>query len=122
MTGEIAQGILNKNLILGGLHREEAEAVAKDHDAGQRCRHQPPPIRSAYPRLEPELLRAAQHFTRSNVVTETATKLFNVSGNAVETQQHHQRREPRSCRSRSVSFHGQSTTPLHSKMRSAVSR
>ena len=74
---------------------QQETAVAQRHDCGHRYADKSLPGGQPRSRLEPKLLGAAQHLRNANCpATEAMADLLGIGANTVETQQHHQRREP----------------------------
>jgi len=85
-------GVLYHRLAVGGFSEDQEATVAQRDNGRQGRLLQPFPARRYQPRLDLELLRAAQHLggaDRSR--TDLVTDLLRIGRNAQESQQHHER-------------------------------
>ena len=83
---------LDEDLVVGDLAEDQEAAVAQHGDPRQRRDGKPLPARPLHPRLEPELLGAAQHLGDADARgAHPMADLVRVGSDAVATQQHHQR-------------------------------
>ena len=87
---------MHQNLVIADLAEDQETSIPQRGDPGKWCFGQPLPVRRVRARLEPKLLRAAQHLGDADRgCAAPVANSARLGTNAVTAQQHHQRGEPR---------------------------
>jgi len=96
---------LNQDLVVGSLGHHHEPAVAQHRDGRQRRPGQPRPVGPIGPRLEPQILGAAEHLRCANLVgSQPVPDLSGIGRDALEMEQRHEGFETRRGWSRAAVF------------------